>query len=260
MVGIKCTLLRGAREPMDGKAGSPQTDVCSGIQTDIPFTFRSPGRTCIQKQRTDFAAQEFRCPVKRSRNNARRTHQRKHNRFRTVLENIQEQLNTCLFGPRPICRVVIRPGERCTGSGSDRNRTSDDMGKLHDRNITRVTRHIEARRGRVQEFLCDIQNHSPQVILGKRNDGGEIDVIIRVLRGMVQIRDMNKGDHRIFSAPGANRGCDGRGMQSRNGANAQCEKLTTVRHALDGCEGELRSKYSQRTKHARQRREDGRLS
>jgi hypothetical protein len=36
-------------------------------------------------------------------------------------------------------------------------------------------------------------------------------------------------------------------MQSRNGTNAQCEKLTTVRHALDGCEGE----YAQSTPEGR---------
>ena len=111
------------------------------------------------------------------------------------------------------------------------------MGKLLHRNITRVTGYVKAGRSCNKELLRNIQNHPAQVILGKRCDGGEIDVIIRVLRGMVEIRDVNKGDQGISSLPGANRGCNARGMQPRNGTEAQCEKLTTVRHAPEGCEG-----------------------
>lgn len=238
MVRIKCALLGGTRKPVDGKARSPETGVCGGIQADIPFTFRPPGGTRIQNQRTYLAAQEVWRPVKRSRNNASRTNQGKHNRLPAIFKNIQEKLNPRLFGPGPICRVVIRTGEWCTRTCGNRNCMSDDMRKLLDRNITRVTGYVKAGRSCNKEFLRNIQNHPSQVILGKRNDGGEINVIIRVLRGMVEIRDVNKGDHRIFSSAGANRGCNARGMQSRKGANAQGEKLATVRHALDGCEGD----------------------
>jgi hypothetical protein len=113
----------------------------------------------------------------------------------------------------------------------------DDVRKLLHGNITRIAGYVKAGRGCNKELLRNIQNHPSQVKLGERNDGGEIDVIIRVLRGMVEIRDVNKGDQGISSLPGANRGCNARGMQPRNGTEAQCEKLTTVRHALDGCEG-----------------------
>jgi hypothetical protein len=53
---------------------------------------------------------------------------------------------------------------------------------------------IESRRGGQKKFSGIVEYDPLQIILAKRSHRGQIDVVVRILRGMIQIRNVNERD------------------------------------------------------------------
>ena len=196
---IEGALFRGTGEPANRQPGAPKDSIGKGVQSHIPLQFTLGGGSGIEPNGANLLPHEFRIPQIRRCQDPSRTHDRNVQRFSRLGEDFKQQLNGRLFSLRSVSGIVLHRLQWIPWPDPDRNGGAAQIIGLGYGDQPGIARDVPPLRGRNEELVGHIEQHGLEIQLRQRQDSGQIELVIRILRRMIQIGDMNQGNRHNFS-------------------------------------------------------------
>jgi hypothetical protein len=110
-----------------------------------------------------------------------------------VFEDIKQEMDAGLLTDRPFGDVIVGALEWIPGARGYRDIPSEQIGHLNDGDEPGIPRNVGPARGWIQKAFRGVEDNSFEIVLLEPENCRKVKMVVRVLRRMVEVCNMNEG-------------------------------------------------------------------